>query len=342
MVWSLGTALAERGYLPDAIIGAGIRGMLRGRLATSAREVDTGAQAAFIEEARRGPIAIHPEKANEQHYTLPPAFFERTLGARMKYSCCLYPGGGETLEQAEEAMLALTCERAGVADGMRVLDLGCGWGALSLWIAEQYPGASVLAVSNSPDQRQAIEARAAAKGLTNLHVETHDINDFAPEETFDRMVSVEMLEHVRNHAALFERIAGWLAPQGRLFVHVFCHREYCYPYVAEEDGNWMARYFFTGGMMPSYDLLPSTDQHMECEERWEVNGQHYARTCRQWLERYDQQRPAIDPILRDVYGANATLWRQRWRLFYLACAELFAYRGGDEWFVAHYRFRTRS
>lgn len=286
---------------------------------------------------RSGPIAVATETANDQHYELPAEFFHLVLGPHRKYSSALFPTGGETLVEAEEAMLRSTCERAGITNGMRVLDLGCGWGSLSLWIAEHFPDCSVVAVSNSHAQRLDIERRCRERSITNVEVHTADINDFRPIGAFDRIVSVEMMEHVRNHDALFRRLRDWLEPDGKLFVHIFVDRELCYPFEDRGEGDWMTRHFFTGGMMPSWDLLPELGI-LRLEQRWKVPGHHYARTLREWLARQDAQRDAVMDVLRATYGADADVWFQRWRMFFLACATLFDFDHGDEWFVAHYLF----
>jgi cyclopropane-fatty-acyl-phospholipid synthase len=332
------TGLAEQGWLPDAAIRWGIRQRLRAAIVEGQEKLRSGQEAAFRASLRAAPIAINTAEANEQHYELPPEFFEAVLGARRKYSCCLYARGDEALEQAEEAMLRLTCERAGIENGMRVLDLGCGWGAFSLWVAEHYPECRVTAVSNASNQRRFIERQAAARGLTNIEVVTRDINAFRPDCLYDRIVSVEMFEHVRNHRELLRRISRWLKDDGRLFVHIFCNERHAYPYETEGDANWMGRYFFTGGIMPSFDLLTSYDDDLRIEQSWRVNGRHYARTCNQWLERMDANRDVVMPIMQATYGDDAQVWYQRWRMFFIACAELFDYDGGREWFVAHYVF----
>jgi cyclopropane-fatty-acyl-phospholipid synthase len=338
--------LVAGGWLPDWALRAGIRRILADRLAEESRGGADAARArleAWVAECRRSPIAIATDAANGQHYELPAAFFTRVLGRRLKYSSAYWPPGVTTLDTAEDAMLALTAERAELADGQRILELGCGWGSLSLWMAERLPHASIVAVSNSASQKRHIDGEAAARGLGNVTVVTADVSHFAPDGRFDRVVSVEMLEHVRNYERLFARIADWLADEGRLFVHVFAHRAHAYPYVDRGPSDWMARHFFTGGQMPSHDLFRHFDRDLRVIADWRLDGTHYARTLEAWLVRMDAARDAILPIFRAVYGAeDATGWWHRWRVFFLACAELFAYRRGNEWGVSHYRFVRRT
>lgn len=347
--------LLERNAVPDPIIRAGIRSLLRTRLRDETR---LQRKEPFIEELRRSPIALHTEAANAQHYEVPAAFFERVLGPHLKYSSGLWEPGTHTLAGAEVAMLALTVERAAITNGRRILELGCGWGSLTLFMAARFPASPIVAVSNSLSQKAFIDARAAERGLRNITVVTADMNTFdaAAYGPFDRVVSVEMFEHMRNYPRLLERIAGWLAPNGRLFVHIFANRRFAYPFEAAHASDWMAEHFFTGGTMPSDDLLPQFQEHLTLEQHWQVNGEHYARTCDAWLRRMDDQRGAIDDILAATYAAPAhqsnggadlrarevRKWRARWRIFFMACAELFRFDGGREWFVSHYRFVKRG
>jgi cyclopropane-fatty-acyl-phospholipid synthase len=340
------THLAERGWVPEPLVRAGIRRLLRSRLAAErVRHADLDlALARFVAFMGGSEIAPVPHLANAQHYEVPAAFFEVVLGHRLKYSSCLWEPGTATLDEAEDAMLHLTATRAGLRDGQAVLDLGCGWGAFTLHAAARYPAARITAVSNSASQRAFIRARAAERGLSNVEVVTADVNRFEPGRCFDRIVSVEMLEHVRNWPALLRRIHRWLAPQGRLFAHVFAHRRFAYPFEVDGDGDWMARHFFTGGIMPSHDLFSRVGGPLEVEQRWFVNGAHYARTAEAWLARLDAGRERAVAALAGAGTSREEAERQvgRWRVFFLACAELFAYAAGEEWGVSHHLLRPRG
>ncbi|MBB5373427.1 SAM-dependent methyltransferase [Acidocella aromatica] len=325
---------AERYPLPDSLLRFGI-GQLVGRTRRAlARQPADPVQ--FASEMAAYPIALHTDDANRQHYELPPEFFGMILGPRRKYSCCLYPTGTESLEQAELHALEETVAHAALADGQDILELGCGWGSLSLFMAQRFPGARITAVSNSAPQRGYIEARARLLGLRNLRVITADMNDFAPDGRFDRIVSVEMFEHMANWRALFERVRCWLRPEGRLFIHVFAHAESPYRFNHDDEADWIARHFFTGGIMPSHDLAGGFPDLFTLERDWRWSGAHYQRTALDWLRNYTARRAEILPILQRVYGAEAPLWSRRWRLFFLATAGLFGHGGGEPWGVSHY------
>ena len=336
--------LVENGRIPDLLTRAGIRLLMLQRLREQAQEgpdQERQAMMTFVEEMRQSPIALYTQEANEQHYELPPRFFELVLGPHLKYSCCHFPEGVTELEYAEASMLALTCERAQLQDGQQILELGCGWGSLSLWMAKHYPNSSILAVSNSRPQREFIESRAQELGLTNLSVQTCDMNDFTTEQHFDRVVSVEMFEHMRNWQSLLERISDWLQPEGKLFIHIFSHHRYAYAFSSEGDSNWMGRYFFTGGIMPSNDLLLYFQKDLLLEQHWVLSGVHYQRTADAWLQMMDSQKGEILQTFRETYGKDADVWFQRWRMFFLATSEVWGFRGGNEWLISHYLFNNR-
>ena len=337
--------LAERRLVPDAAIRFGIRRLLdqRIRIESSSSASRESELQEFAADLRRSPLAVETAAANEQHYEVPAEFFRFVLGSRLKYSCCLFPSPTSDLDTAEREMLGLTCDRAQIEDGMDILELGCGWGSLTLWMAENYPRAQVTAISNSHSQREFIEARCREQGLSNVRVITTDMREFDIDEQFDRVVSVEMFEHMRNYELLMQRISGWLRPSGKLMVHIFCHQRLAYLFETEGANNWMGRHFFTGGMMPSEDLLLHFQDHLSVDDQWQVNGQHYYWTCEAWLKRLDANRDAIIRLFEQHFDRKAAARQvQRWRIFFMACAELFRYRGGSEWFVAHYLFNNRS
>ena len=335
-------SLLDSGRVPDAVIRYGIRRLLADRLrAERARGED-----AFLRELDASPVAVATREANEQHYEVPARFYELVLGKRLKYSSGLWSEGVRDLDGAEQAMLELYAQRARLADGQRVLELGCGWGSLTLWLAERFPASRITGVSNSASQRAFILGRAAERGLDNVEIVTADMNEFRPDLSagrFERVLSIEMFEHMRNWRALFERVASWLDDEGLCFLHVFAHRELAYPFEADGDHDWMARHFFSGGIMPSDDMLLHFQRDLVVERKWRVNGTHYQKTAEAWLALQDLQRETLIPILAQVYGeAEAPLWFERWRLFFLACAELFGFRGGNEWFVTHVRMSARE
>lgn len=341
MLWQSALTLAEKGYVPDAWIRGAIRRLCAERLEEESAAGVSPAE--FADLMRAGPVAPVPAKANEQHYEVPPAFFLATLGPRLKYSCCHWGPGVETLEDAETEALRITCERAEIANGQRILELGCGWGSLSLWMAQEYPGCRITSVSNSGPQRRFIEERAAERGLHNLEVVTCDMNDFQTDERFDRVVSVEMFEHMRNYEELLRRISGWLEPDGRLFVHIFCHRRFGYEFQTDGATAWMGRHFFTGGIMPSRDVFDHFSRDMRLSRSWAWSGRHYERTANAWLENMDRRRGEVLPVLAACYGAHeAERWFGRWRIFFMACAELWGFAAGQEWPVGHYLLETQS
>lgn len=335
----------EQGLVPDRVIRLGIRRLLKARLAELHRgDVAAGADLtqSFVASLRNEPLALLPEKANEQHYEVPAAFFGEVLGAHRKYSSCFWPEGVATLAQAETAALAVTCERAGLADGQHVLELGCGWGSLTLWMAQRYPGSWITALSNSNSQRKYIETQVAERGLTNVRVITRDFNEFDTAERFDRIVSVEMFEHLRNWPRAFAQVARWLAPQGKFFMHVFAHRDAPYAFVERDASDWMSKHFFSGGMMPSDDLALHCQDDLRLLQRWRWDGTHYQRTAEAWLRNMDDSRAALMPLFESTYGADAAGWWMRWRLFFMSVAELFGFDAGQQWWVSHYLFEKRA
>ncbi len=328
------TYLAEHTPLPDAVIRAAMRKVISG---IEKRPATTDAD--FARGMAAYPIAEHTDTANQQHYELPPAFFALFLGPHRKYSSCLYPTGKESLGEAEAIALAETCAHAALADGQDILELGCGWGSLSLWIASNFPGARITSVSNSAPQRRYIESQIQARELSNLSVITADMNVFQPDRVFDRTVSVEMFEHMANWRPLLSRVRGWLKPDGRLFLHIFTHKSRASRYDRSDASDWMAQHFFTGGIMPTHGLIRQFPDLFAVEEEWRWSGANYKRTALQWLANFDHNRIAIDAILRDVYGADAVLWRRRWRMFLLATAESFGFDEGRSWGLSHYRLK---
>lgn len=332
--------LAESGLVPDALIRRGIR-----RLCAE-RKVEIGDQNGqdienFVAKMNESPIALVPDIANEQHYEVPAGFFDLVLGEHRKYSCCYWGGPVSNLGEAEEAALEITCQRADIQDGMKVLDLGCGWGSLSLWIAGHFPRCSVTSVSNSASQRAFIEKEAALLGLSNIEVITADMNEFTTDKSFDRVVSVEMFEHMRNYGALFERISHWLTDGGLFFMHIFCHRSAAYEFIDRGPADWMSRHFFSGGIMPSGDLPSRFQDHLQLVEQWRWSGRQYQLTAEAWLENMDAKRAEVMPVLVSTYGKeDAQRWWMRWRIFFLAVSEMFGMDDGIEWGVGHYLFRA--
>jgi len=324
--------------VPDAIS----RAVIGSLVSRTDRTLSAGSSdsASFAREMTRFPIAQHADAANAQHYEVPAAFFAQVLGPRRKYSSCYYRAPEDDLATAEETALALTAEHAELAGGQHILELGCGWGSLSLWMAEHFPTSRIVSVSNSASQRDYIESQAKARGFENLQVVTADMNDFATSERFDRVVSVEMFEHMANWQELLTRVHGWLKPGGRLFLHVFAHASGCYRFDVADRADWIAQHFFTGGLMPSAALAHQFPDLFTVEQEWRWSGEHYQRTADHWLANFDRNLPTIEPILQATYGRSAGLWRRRWRLFFLATSGLFGHAGGSAWGVSHYRLKA--
>jgi cyclopropane-fatty-acyl-phospholipid synthase len=339
---SLAISWIEQGYVPDAVVRRGIRRLCEQRLKdidAASAEAASSRTEAFVQLMDRSPVALVPELANEQHYEVPAEFFALVLGPHRKYSSAWWPAGVAALGSAEAAALEATCARAGLEDGQEILELGCGWGSLTLFMAARYRRSRITALSNSRSQRAYIEEEARRRGLVNLRVLTEDMNTFQPRARYDRIVSVEMFEHLRNWRTAFARVALWLKPGGRFFMHVFCHRSVPYAFEERGDSDWMSRHFFSGGMMPSDELPVRFQRELRLLSRWRWDGTHYERTANAWLANLDCNRAAIMPILERTYGVDdAQLWLNRWRIFFMACAELFGYRAGQEWWVGHYLF----
>ncbi|GIK99936.1 MAG: cyclopropane-fatty-acyl-phospholipid synthase [Alphaproteobacteria bacterium] len=330
--------LLEKNLLPDRLIRIGIRRLLAQRIREETARYD---RAAYVANLKTRALAEQTQAANEQHYEVPTPFYLYCLGRNLKYSACLYTTGQETLDQAEDAMLALYADRAQLADGQHILELGCGWGSLCLYNARRFPNAKITAVSNSRTQKEYIDTEARKRGLHNLRVITCDINafDITPGQ-FDRVVSVEMFEHLKNYELLFRHIARWLKPGGLLFTHIFTHSRLSYHFVPRDATDWMSRYFFTGGQMPAHDLLPQFQNDLKLVQDWKLSGTHYQRTAEHWLQNMDRHKEEILPLFADTYGRDqAVKWWAYWRVFYMACAELWGYRNGEEWLVSHYLFR---
>ncbi len=340
--------LLAKDILPDAAIRFGIRQRLGNTLRKNKQpnvEAQRAALLKYVADLKESPVAIATQEANEQHYEVPTRFYQLCLGKHLKYSSGYWPEPTTTFDESEAIMLRMTCERAELSDGQRILELGCGWGSLSLWMSEHYPAAQITSVSNSRTQKEFIDVEAAKRGLKNLTIVTANMIHFegVGKSIFDRCVSVEMFEHMKNYQVLLRRVSTWLKPEGKLFVHIFTHREYAYHFEVTSDDDWMAKYFFTGGQMPSDDLLLYFQDHLKIDDHWCVSGMHYSKTSEAWLSKMDANKAEIMPLFRETYGADqAVKWWSYWRIFYMACAELWGYRDGEEWIVSHYRFVNRK
>ena len=336
--------LAEKGIIPDYFIRQGIVRNCENRLKNenvSNTEKVSSKKQIWIEQMKESPIALVPEKANEQHYEVPPAFFENVLGKHLKYSSGYWPDGVNSLDESEESMLELSFERAQLADGDSILELGCGWGSLTCYMASKLPNSKITAVSNSKDQKEHILNRCKNQGLDNIEVITADMNDFETENNYDRVVSIEMFEHMRNYKKLLSKISSWLNDDGKLFIHIFTHQSVVYPFENQGEADWMAREFFSGGMMPSHDLLLHFQDDLIIDDVWSMLGTHYEKTSLAWVNKMDANKDSIMKIFLKTYGDNAKLWFQRWRIFFMSCEKLFGYNNGSEWGVSHYRFNKR-
>ena len=336
--------LAEKGIIPDYFIRQGIVKNCENRLNNenvSNTEKVSSKKQSWIQQMKESPIALVPEKANEQHYEVPPAFFENVLGKHLKYSSGYWPDGVNSLDESEESMLELSFERAQLADGDSILELGCGWGSLTCYMASKLPNSKITAVSNSKDQKEHILNRCKNQGLDNIEVITADMNDFETENNYDRVVSIEMFEHMRNYKKLLSKISSWLNDDGKLFIHIFTHQSVVYPFENQGEADWMAREFFSGGMMPSHDLLLHFQDDLVIDDVWSMSGTHYEKTSLAWVNKMDANKDSIMKIFLKTYGDDAKLWFQRWRIFFMSCEKLFGYNNGSEWGVSHYRFNKR-
>lgn len=339
---NLAHELTEKGLIPDVIVRRGIRSLLKARLEEiQSDNVEAMAehQRQFVHMMNQSPIAVLTEKANEQHYEVPAEFFHTVLGKHLKYSCGYWSYGNTYIDKSESDALKLTCQHAQIEHGMDILELGCGWGSLTLWMATHYPNCKITAVSNSRSQGNYILRQANERNLLNIEVITADMNDFNTDKLFDRVVSVEMFEHMRNYQELYKRVSDWLKPEGKFFKHIFVNRTACYLYEDRDASDWMSRHFFSGGMMPSDDLPLFFQDHFSIEQRWRWDGTHYEKTSNAWLSKMDDNKHKLWPLFEQTYGKDfASVWWQRWRVFFMACAELFGYDNGQQWWVSHYLF----
>ncbi|HTB07573.1 MAG TPA: cyclopropane-fatty-acyl-phospholipid synthase family protein [Bacteroidia bacterium] len=340
------TSLVEKNLVPDSIIRIGIRKLLKQRLKDEDKGNPEAQQEHFmklVEELKQSPIAVNTADANQQHYEVPADFYTHVLGKHLKYSSGYWKDGVTDIETSERDMLELTCQRAELKDGQKVLELGCGWGSLSLFMAANFPNSKITSVSNSHSQKAYIDEQSRKRNITNLTIITADMNAFQINEQFDRVVSVEMFEHMRNYELLLKKVGSFLKPDGKLFVHIFTHKDYAYKFEVVDDTDWMSKYFFTGGIMPSDHLLLYFPNHVKIEKHWRVSGMHYSKTSEAWLQNMDAAKPQIMEIMKRTYGeSEAVRWWVYWRIFFMACAELWGYDNGKEWMVSHYLFQKAA
>lgn len=334
--------LLEKNKIPDFMLRQGIRYYNSQHLKRLGSNAEND-KVELIQHLQSSPLAIATDQANAQHYEVPAEFYQKVLGPRLKYSCGYWKSDSVTLAQSETDMLEIYCQRAQLHNAQHVLELGCGWGSLTLYMAQKYPHLKITALSNSASQKAFIRQQAQRLGITNIEILTVDINHFQTHQRFDRLVSIEMFEHLRNYTQLFQNIAQWLKPGGLLFCHIFSHKKYAYLFEVEHERDWMAKYFFTGGTMPSHDLLPQMSGPLRLKQDWEINGTHYEKTANAWLQEMDRQKAEIFPLMADIYGNHQALkWWVYWRIFFMACAELFGHNAGQEWQVSHYLFENEA
>ena len=323
--------IAELGLIPDVFIKTAVRFITKKRLNESGIHEN---KLNVIKSISEGGIAEKTDDANEQHYEVPPEFFKYALGKNLKYSCSFFDKT-DSLDEAEKSMIELYIERADIQEGHDILDLGCGWGSFSLYVAEKYPSVSITAVSNSKDQIAFIQNEAKRRGLFNIKASKMDVNNLDLDNKFDRIVSIEMFEHLRNYKLILNSLNSLLKPDGRLFVHIFCHKELTYFYEIKNSYDWMTKYFFEGGIMPSQDIFKYFDDELEVINQWDVNGNHYAKTCKAWLNNHYKNKDKILDIF-DKHYDKPRIWFNRWRIFFLSCEAFFAINNGREYFVSHY------
>ena len=329
--------LAESGFIPDALIKIAARYISNKRISKSSIDYD---KPEIISALSKGVVAEKTSDANKQHYEVPPEYFYHVLGTNLKYSCSLFDNVN-LLDEAETSMLELYIERANIKDGHKILDLGCGWGSFSLYIAKKYPNTNITSVSNSSDQITYIKNEAQKRGLPNIKAYRMDVNSLELNTQFDRIISIEMFEHLRNYKLILSSLNNLLKPDGRLFIHIFCHKKLTYFYEMKNNFDWMTKYFFQGGIMPSKDIFEYFDDELEIINQWDINGNHYSKTCKAWLNNHYINRKKILDVFQKHYD-KPKIWFNRWRIFFLSCEAFFALNNGKEYFVSHYLLKKKS